>query len=83
MSYIHLSLAGVPAIIQQANTLTNEKIGKPFYTPVFLIEGWVQRLMLEQKIAMVKQALSDDTQETKEVAKANDTQAVPIQLTLF
>ena len=43
MCYIQLALYGVPAIVLQQNTLTGKTFGKPYFTPVFLLDGWSWR----------------------------------------
>ena len=58
MCYIQLSLYGVPAVITQQNTITMQTYGSPWYTPVFIFDGWTWRVnRLFQK--------NTDTEETK------------------
>lgn len=40
MAYIQCALYGLPAVIQQMNTLTLEAYDKPWYSPAFVWEGW-------------------------------------------
>lgn len=44
MTYIQLSLYGIPAIVLHQNTLTTEMLGKPWYTPIFTIYGWKYKM---------------------------------------
>lgn len=39
MTYIQLSLLGIPAIIRHGNTLTLEQYGE-WYTPMYVVGGW-------------------------------------------
>ena len=43
MCYIQLSLYGVPAVVIQQNTITMQTYGSPWYTPVFIFNGWTLR----------------------------------------
>ena len=40
MAYIQCSLYGLPAIIQQMDTLQMKEYGEPWYTPVYIFDGW-------------------------------------------
>ena len=40
MAYIQCSLYGIPAIVQQMNTLSMQAYGEPWYTPVYIIGMW-------------------------------------------
>ena len=40
MCYIQLSLYGLPAIVLRKNTLTLETYDAPWYTPMFIADGW-------------------------------------------
>ena len=42
MAYIQLSLYGIPAVVEHANTLTCEVFSR-WYTPVYLWNGWLLR----------------------------------------
>lgn len=42
MAYIQLSLYGIPAVIEHADTLTC-KVFSRWYTPVYLLDGWLFR----------------------------------------
>ena len=44
MCYIQLSLYGIPAIVQRQNSLTQELYDAPWFTPVFLIDGWAWKM---------------------------------------
>lgn len=48
MSYIQLSLMGIPAMIQQRNSLSGETYGEYWFTPVFVLDDWAGRLYLER-----------------------------------
>lgn len=41
MSFIQLSLYGIPAIILRQNTLTLEIFDEPWITPMFILDGWI------------------------------------------
>lgn len=43
MAYIQLSLYGVPAVIIQQNSLSMQTYGAPWFTPVFIFDGWTWR----------------------------------------
>ena len=40
MCYIQLSLYGLPAIVLRQNTLTLEIFDAPWFTPIFVVNGW-------------------------------------------
>ena len=40
MAYTQLSLAGVPAIVQQRNSLSGKTYSDYWFTPVFVMDGW-------------------------------------------
>ena len=40
MTYIQCSLYGIPAIIQQKNSLSNEYLSPPWFTPLFHLYNW-------------------------------------------
>ena len=44
MTYIQLSLYGIPAIVVQQNSLSREMFGKPWYTPIFTVNGWKYKM---------------------------------------
>ena len=44
MAYIQLSLYGIAAVVVQQNTLTLELFDKPWYTPVFVLNGWKYKM---------------------------------------
>lgn len=46
MTYIQLSLLGVPAIIKQGNSLLLE-VRDTWYTPAFMVYGWPQKLLID------------------------------------
>lgn len=49
MTYIQLSLYGIPAIVQNQNSLTMETFGHKWYTPAFIWDGWPIKLSLENQ----------------------------------
>lgn len=59
MCYIQLSLYGIPAIVQRQNSLTQETFGAPWFTPVFILDGWSLKLhrafKREEKTVPIKQ----------------------------
>lgn len=50
MSYLQLDLAGVPAIVYHKDTLTDKELSPPWYTPVFVLDGWFQRVDLARRL---------------------------------
>lgn len=74
MAYIQLSLMGVPAMLQQRNSLTNETFGDYWFTPVFVLDDWAGRLRLELAVDTVRKIFNGDS-------KTAENQ--PVQLTLF
>ena len=40
MAYVQCSLYGFPAVLVQQNTLSLETYGAPWYSPVYIFEGW-------------------------------------------
>lgn len=40
MAYIQCALYGLPAVIRQMNTLTMQSYDEPWYTPVYVWDGW-------------------------------------------
>lgn len=82
MSYIQLSLMGVPAMIQQRNSLSLETYGDYWVTPVFILNGWAGRLHLEQLIEFVKNFFNGDTEITPAEPPAK-VETAKKQLTLF
>ena len=89
MSYIQLSLMGIPAMIQQRNSLTLETYSDYWYTPVFVLDGWADRLNFERLIAIMRGFFTgSETPKEKAVAEIEAPAAVkPVkkteQLTLF
>ena len=89
MSYIQLSLMGIPAMIQQRNTLSGQTYGGYWFTPAFVLDDWAGRLRFERKVAAIKKILAGiETPEGKAVAEIKTPSAVkPVpkfeQLTLF
>ena len=70
MCYLQLSLYGLPAIIRRQNTLTQEIFGEPWYTPVFVADGWFLKMC---------RAFDETAPEPKPPAE----KPKPIQLKLF
>ena len=44
VTYIQLSLAGVPAVVRHQDSLTNETLSNSWFTPVFVFDHWFSRL---------------------------------------
>ena len=68
MCYIQLSLYGVPAVITQQNTITMQTYGSPWYTPVFIFDGWTWRF---------NRAFSQGNTKTKEAEVVPTTEDSP------
>ena len=45
MTFIQCSLYGFPAIVSQRNTLIGNILSEPWYTPVFVVDGWVTKTL--------------------------------------
>lgn len=83
MSYIQLSLMGVPAMIQQRNSLSGESYGDYWYTPVFILDDWAGRLRFE-RLAGIMRGFIADIEKEKAVAKVEPPAQVKTQqLSLF
>jgi len=48
MSYFQLSLYGIPAVIIQGNTITEEEFSK-WYTPIYIKDKWIMRKPFSMK----------------------------------
>ncbi len=48
ITYIQLSLYGIPAIVEHGNALSQEIWGR-WYTPVYIIDGWDFRVRMRKK----------------------------------
>lgn len=90
MSYIQLSLMGIPAMIQQRNTLTNETYGDYWVTPVFVLDDWIGRLRLERLVSIMRGFISDVESNTPaevpapaETVVTAEKPAQLVQLSLF
>ena len=59
MSYIQLSLMGVPAILQQRDSLTLKAYGDYWFTPVFVLDDWAGRLKHERLMQKVRNIFSE------------------------
>ena len=68
MCYIQLSLYGVPAVITQQNTLSMQTYGAPWFTPVFIFDGWTWRF---------NRAFSQEYTKTKEATVVLTTEDSP------
>lgn len=49
MTYIQLSMLGIPAVVQQVNTLTRDEFSDPWTTPAHVVGGWGQRLSADRE----------------------------------
>ena len=82
MCYIQLSLYGVPAVVMQKDALTNKVYNAPFFTPVYILDGW----SLKSRRAF---NVVDDTAEKAESTRITSRNAELVgnfespQLTLF
>ena len=50
MAYIQLSLYGFPAVLQQMDTLSMQAYGPPWYTPVYVLDGWGWKAWCRRKV---------------------------------
>lgn len=57
MTYLQLTLAGVPAIVQQKDSLSFRTYGAAWYTPVFVFDGWKFKM---QSLVKENSAMTDD-----------------------
>lgn len=48
MTYLQLSLYGIPAVVIHGNSLTNE-VWSVWYTPIYIAQGWDYRLEIDSK----------------------------------
>lgn len=60
MSYIQFSLMGIPAIVQQKDSLANKVFGSQFFTPAYILDRWWEKA---EKLEIIAQ----DTQNEKPV----------------
>lgn len=77
-----IKLAGVPAVVQQKNSLTNEVFGKPFYTPIYIKDGWAYRLNIVQAMRQSGTETKSELAEIEEVPPKESEKSFG-QLTLF
>ena len=82
MSYIQLSLMGIPAALQRVNTLTLEVFDTPWFTPIFILDAWADKLQLERMYYKFKQAIEVFGADKKK-SPANDSSGKATQTTLF
>ena len=47
MTHIQCSLYGIPATVQQKDSLTDKVLGEPFLTPAFFMHRWKGRSFLK------------------------------------
>lgn len=72
MSYIQLSLMGIPVILQQRDTLTLQSHDNAYWiTPAFAFDDWAGKLLFEQKVRKFKDILIEF--ENPVVADQNHT----------
>lgn len=64
-TYIQLSLAGVPAIVNHKNTLTLEELSSPWYAPAFFYGQWSERLDFECRLNLMFDFLRSTAGEPK------------------
>ncbi len=82
MSYIQLSLMGVPAMLQQRNSLSLETYGDYWFTPIFVSEDWAFRIRLELAVDTVRKIFAV-TEPSEEEPLETPKPFKPVQLTLF
>lgn len=87
MSYIQLSLMGVPAMIQQRNSLSEQTYGDYWFTPIFILDDWSGRIQLERAVDAVRKIFAETETaaeiETPPEVKPVETPAKAVQLSLF
>lgn len=57
MSYLQLSLLGIPAVVIHGNSLTNETWSR-WYTPTYILGGWSQKVREEQLEEIFKKTMA-------------------------
>lgn len=55
MTYIQLSLLGIPAVVVHGDTLTRKEYER-FYTPMYVLDGWIWR----EKLGLTDDSCEDD-----------------------
>ena len=87
MTYIQLSLAGVPAIVNHKNTLTLEELSPPWYTPAFFYGQWSERLDFERRLNLMfdflRSTASEPNPSKSHFTKSTKPEPKYEQLTLF
>lgn len=78
MCYIQLSLYGVPAVVIQKDALSNKVYNAPFFTPVYIMDGWF--LKSSRAFQIVDNAVENAESAIK---SAEVKENVSAQLTLF
>lgn len=83
MCYIQLSLYGLPAIVFQQNTLTQETLGEPWFTPIYIFDGWTlkSRRAFKQDTTPVEPVKAEPVKIKSEATRIEPVE--PQQLTLF
>lgn len=81
MCYIQLSLYGVPAVVMQKDALSDKVYNAPFFTPVYVLDGW----SLKSRLAF--DAVDDAVEKTESTLRtsrnAELVENFEPQLTLF
>lgn len=52
MTYIQCSLYGIPAIVQQKNSLSNEILSPSWFTPLFILYSWRWADLWKERVAI-------------------------------
>ena len=80
MCYIQLSLYGVPAVVIQQNTITMQTYGSPWYTPVFIFDGWTWRFnrAFSQEDAKITEAETEDIPSESSDVSSEDVKVEPL-----
>lgn len=81
MTYLQLTLAGVPAIVQQKDSLSLQTYGAAWYTPVFVFDGWKYKMqsLLRENSAATNGGEKNSVTELKKISPV----ATVEQLSLF
>lgn len=85
MAYAQCSLLGIPGVFIVGDTLRME-VRDVFYTPVYVFDGWAQRLRFEDQCAAMLQALramTDDAEPTLDDVPGDESpmvEALPVEL---
>lgn len=82
MSYIQLSLMGIPAMIQQRNSLSGQTYGEYWFTPIFILDDWAGKIQFERAIDAVQKIFAE-TETPTEIETPAENPVKAVQLSLF